>query len=172
MKKFDELTSSELWKLRNEITLNSIYIADYENSFRFNAKDVCNFFDGFIDYLSDEAEEDGITDFEVALEKYDNEEFLYTWFLCFDDLSWVKSDIKVFRFSQTYKKTVTWREYYDIEAESLEEAIEKVEECDGDLDDCEDAEFVEVEQEEEYDAEEFQRRVIDTIYDPNGEEIC
>ena len=76
-----------------------------------------------------------------------------------------------FRFSQTYKKTVTWREYYDIEAESLEEALEKVKECDGDLDDCEDAEFVEAEQEDEYDAEEFQRRVIDTIYDPDGEEV-
>lgn len=76
-----------------------------------------------------------------------------------------------FRFSQTYEKTVTWREYYDIEAKSLEEALEKVKECDGDLDDCEDAEFVEAEQEDEYDAEEFQRRVIDTIYDPDGEEV-
>ena len=76
-----------------------------------------------------------------------------------------------FRFSQTYRKTVTWREYYDIEAESLEEALEKVEKCDGDLEDCEDAEFVEAEQEDEYDAEDFQRRVIYTIYDPDGEEV-
>ena len=76
-----------------------------------------------------------------------------------------------FRFSQTYEKTVTWREYYDIEAESLEEALEKVKECDGDLDDCEDAEFVEAEQEEENDVYAYQNRVIDTIYDPDGEEV-
>lgn len=171
MKKFEELTSRELWQLRNEITLNSVYVADYKNSFRFNAKDICEFFDGFVDYLCSEAKEDGITDFKVALEKYDNEEFLYTWFLCFDDLSWVKSDIKVFRFSQTYKKTVTWREYYDIEAESLEEAIEKVKECDGDLDDCEDAEFIEAEEDVENDIDAYQYRSIDTIYDPDGEEV-
>lgn len=76
-----------------------------------------------------------------------------------------------FRFSQTYKKTVTWREYYDIEAESLEEALEKVKECDGDLDDCEDAEFVDVEQEEENNVDAYQNRDIDTIYDPDGEEV-
>ena len=69
-----------------------------------------------------------------------------------------------FRFSQTYKKTVTWREYYDIEAESLEEALEKVEECDGDLDDCEDAKFIEAEENVEI----GQDRTIDTIYDPDG----
>lgn len=79
--------------------------------------------------------------------------------------------LRKFRFSQTYRQTVTWREYYDIEAESLEEALEKVEECDGDLEDCEDAEFVKTAQEEEYDMEEFQRRNIDTIYDPDGEEV-
>lgn len=173
MKKFDELTSSELWQLRNEITLNSLYIADYKNSFRFNAKDVCDFFDGYVNYLFELAKEDKFpTDDTFAVfDKYDTDDNLYSWFLCSDDLYWVKSDIKVFRFSQTYRKTVTWREYYDIEAESLEEALEKVEECDGDLEYCEDAEFVEAEQEEGHDIEEFQRRVIDAIYDPDGEEV-
>ena len=76
-----------------------------------------------------------------------------------------------FRFSQTYKKTVTWREYYDIEAESLEEAIEKARNCDGDLDDCEDAEFVEAEEDVENDIDAYQRRDIDAIYDPDGEEV-
>jgi len=173
MKKFEDLTSSELWKLRDEITLNSIYVADYENSFRFNAKCICAFFDGYVDYLFELAEEDKfpVDDEFAVFDKYDTEDNLYNWFCCYDDLSWVESDIKVFRFSQTYKKTVTWREYYDIEAESLEEALEKVEECDGDLDDCEDAEFVEAEQEEENDVDAYQRRDIDTIYDPDGEEV-
>ena len=76
-----------------------------------------------------------------------------------------------FRLSQPYKKTVTWREYYDIEAESLEEALEKVKECDGDLDDCEDAEFIETEKDVENDIDAYQYRSIDTIYDPEGEEV-
>lgn len=76
-----------------------------------------------------------------------------------------------FRFSQTYEKTVTWREYYDIEAESLEEAREKAAACDGDLDDCEDAEFVEVEEDVENDIDAYQNRDIDAIYDPDGEEV-
>lgn len=76
-----------------------------------------------------------------------------------------------FRFSQTYEKTVTWREYYDIEAVSLEDAREKAAACDGDLDDCEDAEFVEAEEDDEWDVEAYQRRDIDAIYDPEGEEV-
>ena len=76
-----------------------------------------------------------------------------------------------FRFSQTYERTVTWREYYDIEAESLEEAIEKARACDGDLDDCEDAEFVEAEEDVDNDIDAYQNRDIDTIYDPEGEEV-
>lgn len=79
--------------------------------------------------------------------------------------------MRKFRFSQTYERTVTWREYYDIEAESLEEAIEKVKECDGDLDDCEDAEFVEAEEDVENDIDAYQYRDIDAIYDPDGEEV-
>lgn len=79
--------------------------------------------------------------------------------------------LRKFRFSQTYEKTVTWREYYNVEAESLEEAIEKVKECDGDLDDCEDAKFVEAEQEYSNDIDDYQRRDIDAIYDPEGEEV-
>lgn len=76
-----------------------------------------------------------------------------------------------FRFSQTYQKTTTWREYYDIEAESLEEAREKAAACDGDLDGCEDAEFVEAEQEKSSYIDDYQYRGIDTIYDPEGEEV-
>lgn len=79
--------------------------------------------------------------------------------------------MKKFRFSQTYEKTVTMIEYYDIEAESLEEARELAVSCDGDLEDCEAAEFVEAEEAEEWDVEAFQRRDIDTIYDPEGEEV-
>ena len=91
-KKFENLTSAELSKLRKEIVLNSLYVSDYKNSFGFDANDICSFFDGYVSYLEEIAEEDGFTEWEnifKMFEEYDTEENLYCWFLCFDDLSWV-----------------------------------------------------------------------------------
>ena len=90
-KAFEELTSAELLQLRTEIILNSILIYDYTNSFGFNPWDICSFFDGYVSYLEELAEEDGFEGVGLCfLEKYDTEENLYSWFLCYDDLSWVR----------------------------------------------------------------------------------
>lgn len=91
IKQFGYLNKEELWKLRKEIVLKSIYYADYVNSFGFNSKDVCYFFDGYIDYIDELAEEEEGTllDMDTLFEKYDNKENLWCWFNCFDDLSWV-----------------------------------------------------------------------------------
>lgn len=92
-KNFEKLTSAELWKLRKEIVLNSVYIYDYDNSFSFNPWDVGSFFDGYVGYLKELAEEDGFegTDFYL-FEKYDTEENLYSWFLCYDDLKKIRNN--------------------------------------------------------------------------------
>ena len=37
-KRFEDLTIDELWQLREEIVLYSLYIADYDNSFDFYPK--------------------------------------------------------------------------------------------------------------------------------------
>jgi hypothetical protein len=94
MKRFEDLTSKELLDLRNEIILNSIFVADYENSFGFNSKDVSYFFDGYLSFISELAEEDGNKDLEIGelCAKYDNEDNLWGWFNCYDDLSWVRND--------------------------------------------------------------------------------
>lgn len=92
-KKFEDLTSAELSKLRSEIVLNSLYVSDYNNSFGFDANDICSFFDGYVSYLEEIAEEDGFTEWEnifKMFKKYDTEENLWRWFNCFDDLSWVE----------------------------------------------------------------------------------
>jgi hypothetical protein len=91
-KNFADLTCEELWKLRKEIVLKSIYYADYVNSFGFNSEDVCYFFDGYIDYIDELAEEKEGTllDMDTLFEKYDNKENLWSWFNCFEDLSWVR----------------------------------------------------------------------------------
>ena len=90
MKQFEELTSKELWGLRTEITLNSLFIADYSSHYNFNEKDVSCFFDGYVSYLEELGEEQNINDF-MSL---DNEDNLYSWFNCYDDLSWIKINLE------------------------------------------------------------------------------
>lgn len=92
-KTFEDLTKEELWQLRQEVVLNSVFTAHYTNSFGFNERDVCSFFDGYYDYLWELADEDDndclITD-GLIYDKYDNQDNLESWFNCYDDLSWVR----------------------------------------------------------------------------------
>ena len=89
-KAFEDLTSAELSQLRKEIVLNSVFICDYDNSFGFNPWDIGSFFDGYVSFLNELAREDGFEGIDYYLTKYDTEENLYSWFLCYDDLSWVR----------------------------------------------------------------------------------
>lgn len=77
-----------------------------------------------------------------------------------------------FRFYQDISVVRTYREYYDIEAESLEEAREKVSEVDN-LRDCEDAEHYDTADlwDTIDDIHEFQNPNIIGIYDSEDEEI-
>ena len=43
------MTKQELQQLRNEITLNSIYTSDYNNSFNIDPRQVQDFFDGYLE---------------------------------------------------------------------------------------------------------------------------
>lgn len=91
MKKFENLTKDELWALRQQITLNSHYFADYENKFGFDSHSVCVFFDGYYDYIWELAEEQNeeVTD-EIVVKYYDNIGNLWRWYNCYDDFSWIK----------------------------------------------------------------------------------
>ena len=86
-KKFEDLTIDELWQLREEIVLYSIKYADYDNSFDFYPNDICDFFEGYVSYL-DELQNEG--DPAIPAIGYDRKENLWSWFNCFDDLSWVR----------------------------------------------------------------------------------
>lgn len=82
-------TEEELWKLRKQITLNSLYIVDYQNDFDINALDACDFFDGYVDYLAYMMEEDcvdikTVDKFMLALERYDTSENLHDYYGCFE----------------------------------------------------------------------------------------
>lgn len=87
---FDEngwLKEEFLWPLRQQITLNSIYYCDYRNRFGIDEHKVCDFFDGYISFLTElEVEKygkelDNISDF---FDEFDNEENLQSWYGCYD----------------------------------------------------------------------------------------
>ena len=83
------MTCETLWNLRMEIRLCSMYYADFRNSFGIDEHAVCDFFDGYTDYLeelmnSDEAGR-GNNHFFDFLEQYDCPENLWNWYGCFED---------------------------------------------------------------------------------------
>lgn len=47
------MNKKDFYKLRNEITLNSLFLKDYNNSFYIKEKSVCEFFDSAIKYIND-----------------------------------------------------------------------------------------------------------------------
>ena len=83
------MTKDTLWQLRMEIRLCSLYYADYRNSFGIDRRAVCDFFDGYADFLEGLMREE-IPDYNDAgyfdrLPQYDNAENLWAWYGCFDE---------------------------------------------------------------------------------------
>lgn len=77
-------TKEELWQLRNEIVLNSLYLKDYSNLFEI-PEDVCyNFFEGYVEELCLQAEDEGFKweDIIDVFNKYDTPENLYYYYSC------------------------------------------------------------------------------------------
>ena len=89
VKDFEDLDEDELWEIRKQIVLNSLYVADYSVKEGYNAKDLSYFFEGYVDYLYEVAEDNG-----GKWTDYDNKDNLFSWFCCYDDLSWVKLEIE------------------------------------------------------------------------------
>lgn len=115
---FDEngwLKDEYLWPLREQITLGSLLLSDYDNSFGIKPKKVCDFFTSFWDeYCEERAKEDGLWEQAVLLaqerlakepdasedkvkcyqqdaylelqhKQYDNKQVLLEWYYCFVD---------------------------------------------------------------------------------------
>ena len=83
------LNKAELKKLRSQITLNSLYISDYHNSLRIEEHKVCDFFDGYVSYLSELIEEDypnaKNNDWFGLLKDYDTIDNLWNWYCNFEE---------------------------------------------------------------------------------------
>lgn len=70
--------SATLWKLRNEIVLNSMFVNDYKNSLGINESEVCDFFDAYTERVSDDCEDDN--NYYEYLKQRDNEDDLFEYF--------------------------------------------------------------------------------------------
>ena len=73
----NNLTKEQLWKLRQEIVLGSLYTHDYDNSFGIDPSSVRNFFDSFIE---DSQVDDFGKPIDREVEEYDNAEDLYDYY--------------------------------------------------------------------------------------------
>ena len=73
----NNLTKEQLWKLRQEIVLGSLYTHDYDNSFSIDPSAVCNFFDSFIE---DAQVDDYGRPNNREIKEYDNAEDLYNYY--------------------------------------------------------------------------------------------
>ena len=83
------MSEENLWKLRQEIKLGSLFIADYRNSFGVEPHKVCDFFDGFLEFVGEVMQEDSPSyddkDFWELLPDYDTSEYLLDWYSCFEE---------------------------------------------------------------------------------------
>ena len=83
------ITFSDVKRLRKEIVLNSLYISDYKNTLGLDPHEVCDFFDGFVEYMAELlAEEYGdvpVSEYYDYLYKYDDEANLEEWWNMFEE---------------------------------------------------------------------------------------
>lgn len=81
------LTKEQLWNLRQQIVLCSLYYSDYENDMGIDSHNCHDFFDGYAEYLGNRMEGDGHKEKEFfdLLDKYDTLDNLYDWYGYFED---------------------------------------------------------------------------------------
>lgn len=102
MKRLENFTREDLAKFRSEISLNSMYYSDFENSFGIDRNSSMLFFDSYLSFICGLADEDGFKwdyymngypkpehSWEEFLQKYDTTDNLEDWHGCYEDFSWV-----------------------------------------------------------------------------------
>ena len=89
------MTKQELQQLRNEITLNSIYTSDYNNSFNIDPRQVQDFFDSYLENCEYIPNDNGdmLCDMDLSYTDYydtlftiaNNIDNLYDYYISFDE---------------------------------------------------------------------------------------
>ena len=71
-----DLGPRQLWKLRQEVIVNSVFISDYDNSFGIDPDEVCDFFASWLEDIEDQLKEEikgyRSDDFFNYFPRYDN----------------------------------------------------------------------------------------------------
>lgn len=85
-KKIEDLGPRQLWFLRKDIIINSIYLNDYINRYGVTPSEVYNFFMGWLDFLEEIIKEDNPNYkddlFWKLFPKYDTPKNLLNWWFC------------------------------------------------------------------------------------------
>lgn len=129
----NNLTKEQLWKLRQEIVLGSLYANDYNNSFGIDPSAVRNFFDSFIE---DSQVDDYGKPNNRKTEEYDNADDLYNFYTScenpfgeVEDIneSEVFQDKYIFSNAQSEDKSDadSWADVYSREAPNLDFKVSK-----------------------------------------------
>ncbi len=107
MKRLENFTREDLAEFRSQIVLNGMFYSDFENSFGIHRKSASLFFDSYLDFICELAQEDGFRwdyfygkdkpkegqhTWQEFLEKYDTTDNLEDWYGCYEDFSWVEYD--------------------------------------------------------------------------------
>ena len=89
------MTKQELQQLRNEITLNSLYTSDYNNSFNIDPRQVQDFFDSYLENCEYIPNDNGdmLCDMDLSYTDYydtlftiaNNIDNLYDYYLSFEE---------------------------------------------------------------------------------------
>ena len=66
-----------------------MFFSNYRNSFEIDPRKVCDFFDGFLEFVEEKMREDhpgfDDKDFWELLPDYDTPEYLLDWYYCFEE---------------------------------------------------------------------------------------
>ena len=85
-KQIKDLGPIQLWRLRKDIVLNSLYLTDYENRYGVDPQEVYNFFDGWLEFLEEDMREEipdyKEEDFFVYIDLFDTPKNLLNWWFC------------------------------------------------------------------------------------------
>ena len=89
------MTKQELQQLRNEITLNSLYTSDYDNSFNIDPGQVQDFFDSYLEICEYIPNDNGdmLCDMDLSYNGYydtlftiaNNIDYLWEFYCTFDE---------------------------------------------------------------------------------------
>ena len=89
------MTKQELQQLRNEITLNSLYTSDYNNSFNIDPRQVQDFFNGYLEDCETIPNDNGdvLCDMDLSYDDYydtlftiaNNIDNLYDYYISFEE---------------------------------------------------------------------------------------